>query len=64
MKLEDSTFYLLETCLRLFRWEADNRYERGKEYDFLLDIIVLLDKKLLEVVTADEIQRLRKNTNQ
>ncbi len=54
MKLEDSTFYLLETCLRLFRWEA-NRYERGKEYDFLLDIIVFLDKKLLEVVSTNEI---------
>lgn len=52
MKLEDSTFYLLETCLRLFRWEANNRYERGREYDFLLDIIVYLDKKLLEVVST------------
>lgn len=55
MKLEDLTFYLLETCLRLFRWEANNRYERGKEYDYLLDIITYLDKKLLEVVTTDKI---------
>lgn len=55
MKLEDSTFYLLETFLRLLRWEANNRYERGKEYDFLLDIIVFLDKKLLEVVSTNEI---------
>ena len=51
MKIQDSTFYLLETCLRLFRWEANNRYERGEEYDFILDIIVFLDKKLLEVVS-------------
>lgn len=55
MKLQDSTFYLLETCFRLFRWEADNKYERGKEYDFLLDIITYLDKKLLEVISTDEI---------
>ena len=52
MKLQDSTFYLLETCFRLFRWEADNKYERGKEYDFLLDIITYLDKKLLEVIST------------
>ena len=55
MKLEDSTFYLLETCLRLFRWEASKIHDRGQEYYFLQDIIVFLDKKLLEVVSTNEI---------
>lgn len=50
MKFTKSTHNTVEDCLNLVTWEANHYDQESKEYQWLLDIIVLLDLKLGELI--------------
>lgn len=49
MKFEKSTYFVIKNCLSLVKFDADCYDKNSKEYDWLLDIIVLLEIKLREL---------------